>query len=205
MIAKSAKRRQDLLRATSRVISERGLSGTSVRAVAEHAAVSSGSVLYHFETFDELVDAAVRSTIEEFIDQRRRLSNEYSDPVAGLRATIEAGIPQEISDELRIVYEVSASTHLKSRFQPHLSLMLERQVALYTSIIEVGVALEAFRPRMDPLAIASNLVALEDAYVLYLLDRDNWQRGQYLDNTVQFAEIALDCVLADRAAPKGSQ
>ena len=33
--AKSARRRQDLLQATSRVISERGLSGASVRAVAE--------------------------------------------------------------------------------------------------------------------------------------------------------------------------
>ena len=68
------------------------------------------------------------------------------------------------------------------------------------ALIEVGVALGAFRPRMDPLAIASNLVALEDAYDLYLLDPDNWERDRYLQNTLRFAEIALDCVLIEGAA-----
>ena len=85
----------------------------------------------------------------------------------------------------------------QSRFGAALALLLERQVALYNTIIEVGMALGTFRPRMDPLAIASNLVALEDAYDLYLLDPDNWQRDRYLQNTMQYAELALDCVLID--------
>lgn len=198
--AKSARRRQDLLQATSRVISERGLSGASVRAVAEQAEMSAGSVLYHFESIDQLIEAAVRGAIEEFIDNRRSLSEAHSDPIARLRATIEAGIPEQISDDLRIVYEASAVTREKSRFRSYMSLLLERQVALYNTIIEVGVALGAFRPRMDPLAIASNLVALEDAYDLYLLDPDNWERDRYLQNTLRFAEIALDCVLIEGAA-----
>jgi AcrR family transcriptional regulator len=195
--AKSAQRRQDLLQATSRVISERGLSGASVRTVAEQAQMSAGSVLYHFESFDQLVEAAVRGAIEEFIDNRRRFSEAHRDPVARLRATIEAGIPEKISDDLRVVYEASAAMREKSRFKAALSLLLERQVALYTTIIEVGTALGAFRPRMDTLAIAANLVALEDAYDLYLLDEDNWQRDRYLLNTVQYAELALDCVLTE--------
>ncbi|MGW9021206.1 TetR/AcrR family transcriptional regulator [Leucobacter chromiiresistens] len=200
--AKTAQRRRDLLEATTRIISERGLSGASVRAVAERAQVSAGSVLYHFESFDQLVEAAVRGAIGEFIDARRAVAEGHRDPVDRLRATIHAGIPERISDDLRIVYEASAVAREHPRFRLDIALLLERQVALYTSIIDVGVALGAFAPRMDVPAIAANLVALEDAYDLYLLDPDNWQRETYLENTLQFAEIALDCRLTgDRTPP----
>ncbi|SDQ11866.1 TetR/AcrR family transcriptional regulator [Leucobacter chromiiresistens] len=200
--AKTAQRRRDLLEATTRIISERGLSGASVRAVAERAQVSAGSVLYHFESFDQLVEAAVRGAIGEFIDARRAVAEGHRDPVDRLRATIHAGIPERISDDLRIVYEASAVAREQPRFRLDIALLLERQVALYTSIIDVGVALGAFAPRMDVPAIAANLVALEDAYDLYLLDPDNWQRETYLANTLQFAEIALDCRLTgDRTPP----
>ena len=200
--AKTAQRRRDLLEATTRIISERGLSGASVRAVAERAQVSAGSVLYHFESFDQLVEAAVRGAIGEFIDARRAVAEGHRDPVDRLRATIHAGIPERISDDLRIVYEASAVAREQPRFRLDIALLLDRQVALYTSIIDVGVALGAFAPRMDVPAIAANLVALEDAYDLYLLDPDNWQRETYLANTLQFAEIALDCRLTgDRTPP----
>lgn len=195
--AKSAQRRRDLLEATASVISERGLSGVSVRAVAERAEVSAGSVLYHFESFDQLVEAAVRGAIEEFIDNRRSLAEAHTDPVSRLRATIEAGIPEHISDDLRVVYEASAVVRDQARFRRDMTVLLERQVALYTTVIEVGSALGAFTPRMEVSAIAANLVALEDAYDLYLLDPDNWQRDRYLRNTLQFAEIALGCRLIE--------
>ena len=194
--AKTAQRRRDLLEATSRIISERGLSGVSVRAVAERAQVSAGSVLYHFESFDQLVEAAVRGAIREFIDTRRAVAEGHRDPIDRLRATIHAGIPERISDDLRVVYEASAVVREQPRFRLDIALLLERQVALYTSIIDVGVALGAFSPRMEVPAIAANLVALEDAYDLYLLDPDNWQRETYLSNTLQFAEIALGCRLS---------
>lgn len=195
--AKSAQRRRDLLEATASVISERGLSGVSVRAVAERAEVSAGSVLYHFESVDQLVEAAVRGAIEEFIDNRRALAEAHTDPVSRLRATIEAGIPEHISDDLRVVYEASAVVRDQARFRRDMTVLLERQVALYTTVIEVGAALGAFTPRMEVSAIAANLVALEDAYDLYLLDPDNWQRDRYLRNTLQFAEIALGCRLIE--------
>lgn len=199
MAAKSEQRKRDLLQATSRVISERGLAGVSVRAVAEQADVSFGSVLYHFDSFDHLVESAIRGAIDEFIDRRRRTAQRHSDPIARIRAMIEAGIPTRISDDLKVVYEASATLRERPRYRPHMNLLVERQISLYETTIEVGVALERFRPRMDVLTVATNLVALEDAYDLYLLDPDNTQRDRYLRNTLDFAEVALDCVLGDDA------
>lgn len=195
MSAKSRMRRQELLTAASRVISEHGIARASVRSVAEHAEVSPGSVLYHFESFDQLVAEAVRGVVEEFGERRRRRAEGIADPVERLRALIESGIPERISDELRVVYEAAAT--IRQRPQSHTGLMRvwERQVALYRSAIEVGVALGAFRPRMEIDAIAENLIALEDAYDLYLLDPDNRQRERFLRNTLLFAETVLDCEL----------
>ncbi|KAB1653405.1 TetR family transcriptional regulator [Pseudoclavibacter chungangensis] len=198
--AKSAQRKRDLLEATTRIIGERGLAAVSVRAIAEQADVSAGSVLYHFESIDQLVEAAVQGTIAEFIDSRRRLSEGYRDPVARLRATIEAGIPAHISADLRILYEASAVVREQAKFRLGMTLLLERQVGLYATIIEVGAASGVFRPRMDVTTIAENLVALEDAYDLYLLDPENWQRERYLQNTYRFAELALDCDLGSEDA-----
>lgn len=195
--AKSAQRRRDLIKATSRVISERGISGASVRAVAERADVSAGSVLYHFSGIDQLIEAAVRGAIDEMVDRRRRLADSQGDPVAKLRAMIEAGIPARVSDDLRVVYQASAALGEQPRFRPHMTLLIERQVGLFHTAIEVGAALGAFWPRMETGAIAANIVALEDAYDLYLLDPDNWQRDTYLRNTLRFAELALDCGLTN--------
>lgn len=200
MAAKSEQRKRDLLHATSRVISEKGLAGVSVRAVAEKADVSFGSVLYHFGNFDHLVESAIRGAIDEFIDRRRRIAQENSDPLVRIRAFIEAGIPTKISDDLKVVYEASASVRIEPRYRPLMELLSERQVALYETTIEVGAALGVFRPRMDVLALATNLVALEDAYDLYLLTPENSRhRDRYLRNTLAFAEVALDCVLTDPA------
>ena len=88
----------------------------------------------------------------------------------------------------------------QAKFRLGMTLLLERQVGLYATIIEVGAASGVFRPRMDVTTIAENLVALEDAYDLYLLDPDNWQRERYLQNTYRFAELALDCDLGSEDA-----
>lgn len=194
---KVKQRKRALLVAAGEVIREKGLAGASVRSVAERAEVSSGSVLYHFDSFDHLVESAVRGAIEEFIEKRRAFGEGITEPVARLRATIEAGIPETISDDLRIVYEVSASLRERPQLRSHLALLLQRQVALYQTIIEVGVALGAFRPRLPTETIAANLVALEDAYDLYLLDPGNWERDRYVCHVFEFAELALDCTLIE--------
>ncbi|RGE18973.1 TetR/AcrR family transcriptional regulator [Leucobacter sp. wl10] len=204
MTAKSQLRREELLAAASRVIGEQGLAGASVRAVAQRAEVSAGSVLYHFESFDQLVAEAVRGVLEEFSERRRRLIEGVRDPAERLRMLLDAGIPRRISDELRVVYEVSSVIRDRPQFRAGLVQLTERQLALYRTVIEVGIALGSFAPRMSVDMIADNLVALEDAYGLYMLDPADNGRERYLRNAVGFAEIALDCTLHDRAADTSS-
>ncbi|WP_418907625.1 TetR/AcrR family transcriptional regulator [Glutamicibacter endophyticus] len=195
-MSKSQQRKRDLLSAATHVIGAHGISGANIRAVAEQAGISTGSVLYHFESFDKLVIEAVKNVLDEFSTRRRQLIDGIADPRERLRRMITSGIPEVISDDLRVIYEVAAVLRDKPEYRASMTLLAERQVGLYQVVIEVGVALGAFRPRGDVEGIATNLVALEDGYGLYLLDPDNWQRERYLANLIQYAQIALDCDLS---------
>ncbi len=193
--AKQAPRRDALVAALRRVASERGILQANVRAVAAEAEVSAGSVLYYFPTFDDLVSAAIEGVLEEFYERRRVVAEQVADPRERLRAMIEAGIPDQISDDLRIVYESLALLREQAHLAPLHRSIVERQVMLYRTLLEIGAGLGAFRPRMDVGAIARNLVALEDAYDMYPLMGLGLDRAECRRAVLDYARIALDCEL----------
>ncbi|WP_159502028.1 TetR/AcrR family transcriptional regulator [Microbacterium sp. 18062] len=60
---------QALLRATVSVVAQRGLRGTTYRAVAEEAGVKNTLITYHFGSRDALLVETVRWTVEESVRQ----------------------------------------------------------------------------------------------------------------------------------------
>ncbi|QKJ18421.1 TetR/AcrR family transcriptional regulator [Microbacterium hominis] len=186
-------RKAALIAAARRVAAERGLAQTNVRAVAAEADVSAGSVIYYFPTFDELIYSSVEAVLEEFSESRLRASQVAADPVDRMRILIDLGIPDEITDELRIVYESISLMREKPHYRPLMRSIVERQVMLYRTTIELGTGLGAFRPTRDPAEIAGNIVALEDSFDYYplfgyALDREACRRA-----VRAYASLALDC------------
>jgi len=51
-----AVRRAELLAAAAEVFAERGYSGTTVREVAEAAGILGGSLYYHFDSLESMVE-----------------------------------------------------------------------------------------------------------------------------------------------------
>lgn len=191
------KRRQSLVSVTRRVAAKQGLGQTTVRAVAAEAELSAGSVLYYFPIFDNLIFESVEAVVEEFYQERRRIAESLSDPVERIRALIVAGVPDAISDDLRILYESIAFMREKPQYRPLMRSIVERQVLLYRSTIELGAGVGDFTLTDDSASIARNIVALEDAYDLYpllglSLDRENCRRS-----VMRYAELALGCSLLD--------
>jgi AcrR family transcriptional regulator len=186
-----AHRRAQLVSATRRVARSRGIGATNVRAVAAEAEVSAGSVLYYFPSFDELMLAAVEGVVEEFYEQRRRLAEERSDPWDRIVALVEAGVPDVVGEDLRIVYESIALLRQHPEHKPLHRSIVERQVMLYRTTIEIGAGIGAFHPVTDAAVIARNIVALEDAYDLYPLIGLDLDREECRRNVLSYAELAL--------------
>lgn len=190
-----ALRREALISATRKVARESGLAATTVRAVATEASVSVGSVLYYFPNFDDLMFATVEGVMEEFYERRRTLSAAHADPRERLAALIVAGIPDQISSDLRMAYESIPLLRQQPQYKPLHRSIVERQVMLYRSAIEIGIALGDFRPTCDVDIIARNIVALEDAYDLYPLIGFDVPPATYRRNIAAYVETTLNCIL----------
>jgi AcrR family transcriptional regulator len=141
--------------------------GASVRLnqVAEEAGLTSGAVLYHYPNLQELLVDANRAGMERFYDERVRALAGITDPAERLVVTIVSGLPvDEHDEEVRLLCALGGEAARNTVYAVLLTSLYDRQVAMYQAILESGAAQDVFRLAADPLVIARNLVALEDAY-----------------------------------------
>jgi AcrR family transcriptional regulator len=162
-----AARRRQLRQAARRAIAARGIDGLRIKDVAAEAGLSSQSVLYYYPELDGLVEEAIAHTLERFADRRAVAED---DPRAALVAMVSAGLPSGPDDEdLRVLYEAAGYFRDNPRLGAEIRALTARQVELYERLLMRGAASGVFRPALDVHAIARNLVALEDAYGLYIV------------------------------------
>lgn len=193
--SKAELRRRELVAAASRVIRQGGTERVSVRAVAEEAKVSVGAVLYYFESLDELLRQAMENVLEEFYARRLRIIAGPGTPPHRLARMIELGVPDVISEDLSLVYDSISLARTDPQLQPLHRSIVERQVDLYRTIIDVGAEAGDFSLQSPAGVIAYNLIALEDSYDLYPLLGIPLSGDQRRAHVRSYAELALGCEL----------
>ncbi len=141
-----------------------------VKDVAERAGLSPSSLLYYYPNLDDLLFDVARDAIERYAGNRADSVRKLEDPVARLRLAIKLGIPEGMGDEeSRILYELDAMAGVSSGFAVLTTSFFDRQVALYESVLEYGVARGAFRLTGTAVDIARSIVALEDGLGLQIV------------------------------------
>lgn len=198
--SKADTKRTELIAAATRLVVRDGIRAASVRAVAAEAQISVGSVLYYFSSIDQLLHRTLESVMDRYYAQRLRVIAGQGTATERLRRLIELGVPDEIGDDLSRLYE---SIALKPTGPDSNALhqgLFERQVSLYTTIIDVGTETGEFAPRSPTLGIAQNLVALEDAYDLYPVIGVDLSGEDKRANVLAYAELALGCAFGAKGA-----
>ena len=189
-----AARRRQLRQAARRAIAARGIDGLRVKDVAEAAGLSSQSVLYYYPELDALVEEALQHTLERFAE--RRAVEAGDDPRAALEATIAGGLPSGPDDEdLRILYEAAGHFRDNPVLGDQIRALTGRQVEIYRRLLEQGEAQGVFTLADTSESIARNLVALEDAYGLYIIGGAPIA-GEALRQILSFASMATGARLA---------
>lgn len=184
-------RRDDIIRAFWRVARSRPRRSVNVRAVAAEAKMSPANILHYFSSLDELQMTAIAGAMEQFTERRQAILDRPESAAARIYAMIEAGVPDEISDELRHVYESVAILTEHPQYVPAHRALTEHQIRLYRTLIEIGAGTGEFALASPPGIIARNLVALEDAYDLYPLVGDRTPREECRAAVRSYAELAL--------------
>ena len=163
-MAKTSERKADLISAAQRALAEHG-SAVRLNQVAEEAGVSSSAILYHYTGIEELLVEANRAGMERFYNDRLNVIAAIADPTERLIRTISLGVPRTPEDEeVRLLCSLGGEAARNTIYAVLLTSLYDRQVGMYQSILELGVSQGEFHLAQDPLTIARNLVALEDAY-----------------------------------------
>lgn len=162
-------KRERLLDAAMTTVVDKGFGSLTVKDVASAAGVSTGTVHYHFSDIDGVLLGVVERALDQMYDQRLDAIAHVTDISQKLVTLIELGLPDEISHEVTLIYEAIPVIRSREHFRPVIKSYSDRQVSLYRSVIDAGVATGEFHPQEPVDVIARNLLALEDAYDLYLV------------------------------------
>ncbi|WP_405659922.1 TetR/AcrR family transcriptional regulator [Streptomyces sp. NBC_01166] len=167
---RSEERKKQLVKAAEECIAELGLSALTIREIASRAGMSPGSVLYHYPETDDLVYDVHRALVNRYVDHRMQAMSRVVDPSRRLVRAFESGLPSGPEDQIcGMLYELHG---LATRSKQHAALMTslwDREIMLYESIIDSGLAAKQFRAEMSARALAEALLAMEDGLGLHIV------------------------------------
>jgi AcrR family transcriptional regulator len=200
-----AARRDQLNAAARRVIAARGVEATRIKDVADEAGMSPQSVLYYYPDLDQLIEEAIQHVVERFAERRLETVEGIDDPRAALVEMIREGLPSGPDDEdLRITYNAAGYLRDNAALGALIRSLTARQVEVYRRVLDLGASKGVFTLADSSQAIARNLVALEDAYGLYMISGGDI-RDEALAMMLSFASIATHTDLRGEARPEGDR
>lgn len=171
---RSTERKQQLIQAAEQSIAELGLSALTIRGIAARAGMSPGAVLYHYPETDDLVYDVHAALVDRFVDHRMQALAKVADPTQRLIQAFVSGLPSGPDDQVcKLLFELHG---LASRNSQHAALMTslwDREVMLYQSIIESGLAFGKFTTNSTARAVATSLLAMEDGLGLHIVSRNS--------------------------------
>lgn len=163
-------RREHLIAATLRAIATHGLADVTMRTVAEEAGISPRLVAYYYPEFEGLIEAAHQAATERYYWARHQVVQGAAPAGEKLARLMHSGLPT--ADDLllsQVLNEISVSASRSPMHATLMTLLFDREVSLYTAVLEAGRASGEFTLSDPPDLLARGFVALEDALGLHLL------------------------------------
>ncbi|MEU0036620.1 TetR/AcrR family transcriptional regulator [Streptomyces sp. NPDC006333] len=149
-VTATPQRRRELLGLAAEVFAEQGYNATTVRRIADQAGMLAGSLYYHFDSKESMLEEILRTFLDELWDG-------YDTVLAaglGPRETLEALVTESFREIDRhraavAIYQ-KESRHLAA--QQRFAFLAESQrnfEKAWLSTLERGVTAEAFRSDLD--------------------------------------------------------
>lgn len=169
--SKRSARKAQLLQIALTTIQERGIEGLRIRDIAEVAGVSTATVHYYFDDLDGLWTEIHALAVDRFFTERAAAIALHDDAREKMDAMIRGGMPRSTDDPITVaLYHIDNA----KRGDPLGALLRTRsfdnQVMLYVGILELGAGQGHFTITDPTIEIAQNLIGLEDAYCMHIIE-----------------------------------
>lgn len=143
-------RRSELLGTAAEVFAEQGYNATTVRKIADHAGMLAGSLYYHFDSKESMLEEILRTFLEELWDGYDAVLGAGLGP----RETLEALVTESFReiDRHRAAVAIYQKESKQLVAQERFAFLAESQRRFekaWLSTLERGVAERAFRADLD--------------------------------------------------------
>lgn len=171
-------RRQEILGAAARVITERGLAETRVSDIAEQAGVSPGLILYYFDSKDRLLAEALTFANDQFYLRTSREIRRIPSAKEQLRRMIELSVPGLLPeygrlDEWALWIEVWVRALRDADMAKDREVLDERWRAQIADIVRAGQASGEFTAAEDADELALRVACLIDGLAIQVVLNDS--------------------------------
>ncbi|MGI0154784.1 MAG: TetR/AcrR family transcriptional regulator [Thermoplasmata archaeon] len=198
--------RSRILDAAQRLVSRRGIHGTSMDDIVGASGLSKGAIYGHFSSKEELLISLQDRELASKIDEVTRRFRSSDSPRARIVRLLEAYFATGASanrERLRLNLEFFAAALGTKSLRARLDARYARSRRLFIDLLELGVRRNEFRPDLDCEATATAIVALLDGVSV------DWAliSSLHLDWHALGAatrRALLDGIAADSSPPSGS-
>ena len=193
--SKRTLRKAQLAQAALQAIQDRGIDALRIRDVADTAGVSPATVHYYFEDLDGLWTEVHALAVERFFTERLAEIALHDDARDKIAVMIRHGVPRLADDPTTVALYQLGNARRTDPVRVVLGTSLfDRQVMLYLGILELGVAQGHFILAAPKIDIAQNLVGLEDAYCMHIIESNaSLPYERCLELMFSYARLATGC------------
>lgn len=192
------KREAELVRGTYRVMARVGSQQLSLRTVSKELGISPALLVYHFESKDKLLLAAMRWALFETAERIRKRLEPVEDPAAALDALLDAVFDDARANrDYYLVYLDLVQYSIRNRSFSGLTELLWKYVnGSYAVVIQHGVAAGLFEAEHIEAAARQTRAVIEGTVLQWLQDAD-WRRTHAALHTE--CRQSLEAILSPRA------
>jgi AcrR family transcriptional regulator len=174
--ARPEDRRADLIRAAYRVMARKGVHRVPLQQIAVEAGVSKGLLIYHFQTKDGLVLAALEWVLESTEARIRERLAGSSDPAAAISTVVDAVWigPEANRDYFRFYLDGVEHQARSPEFDEFADKAASIMNSFYRELIVAGVA-GGMLDVEDPTAAAIQMRAVIEGMFLQWIQTADWR------------------------------
>ncbi|RIJ71337.1 TetR/AcrR family transcriptional regulator [Nakamurella silvestris] len=175
-MAETPDRRTVILDKAAGLFASKGIAATTVREIAEAVGILSGSLYHHFTSKDDMVDAIVRTYLDDLVSVYTEIVAQESDPRKQLTALVHGSLSViEAHPHATEIYQNSGNYLSSLVGYEHIKINAAKVQKTWLDVIGNGVVTGVFRDDIPP-------------RVLYRLIRDAlWLSVRWFKPTHQYS------------------
>jgi TetR/AcrR family transcriptional regulator len=157
--------RSKLMEVGTKLFSERGLNGVSIRELSQDAGTSISMISYYFGSKEGLYSAVLQQQFASF-QEIHEIRRSISDPLAAIEEYLRWTFKRHRNNPYLLRFYTSELTNPTAFFTTVVQPVIDEVIRTMASVIEEGIRLKLFRQDVHPTNAALALAGMVNYFFL---------------------------------------